>query len=138
MHVRDIYIRHFNLLSNLTPEHSSEILTRLNVAEQVYNLGRSSILRDAWANGQDITITGLVYDISDGHLLEEGVDANNAESLEINYRNYVNKLLSLTDSDIDREHHDREEADRLADEEFQKTITGLVELHDNQQSEDKS
>lgn len=132
MHIRDLYIRHFNLLSSLTTEHSSEILTRLNVAEQIYNLGRSSIVRDAWARGQELTITGLVYDISDGHLLEEGVDANDAESLEINYRAYIAKLLTLTDSDIDREHHDREEADRLAEEEQHRSmISGLVELHES-------
>lgn len=118
MHIRDLYTRHSALLSSLTPEHRSEVLTRLNVAEQIYNLGRCNIIRDAWERGQELTISGLVYDIHDGHLLEEGVDANSPQTLEVNYRSYIAKLLTLTDNDLDRELQQREEADAQAEKEF--------------------
>lgn len=117
MHIRDLYIRHYALLSTLTAEHRSEVLTRLNVAEQIYNLGRCSIIREAWERGQELTISGLVYDINDGHLLEEGVDANSIASLEMNYRSYIAKLLTITDNDLDREIIDREKADEEAERE---------------------
>lgn len=111
MHIRDLYQRHYDFLNSLTFEHRSEILTRLNVADQIYNLGRCSIIREAWQRGQCLTIHGLVYNISDGHLLEEGVEASNEAELEANYHAYVNKILTITDTDLDNEVHKREAED---------------------------
>ncbi|RIY32488.1 carbonate dehydratase [Psittacicella hinzii] len=117
MHIQDLYSRHQTLLNSLNEKHRLDVVTRLNVAEQIWNLGRSSIIKDAWARGQDLTISGLVYDIEDGHLLEEGVDASNSEELEINYRNYIARLLTLTDQDLDQEAIDRIAKDKLAEDE---------------------
>lgn len=114
MHIQDLYSRHRILLDSLTEEHRLEVLTRLNMAEQIWNLGRSSIIRDAWKRGQDLTISGLVYHIEDGHLLEEGVEANSPETLETNYHNYIARVLTLTDQDLDQETIDRAEKDQKA------------------------
>ncbi|MFC6276532.1 carbonate dehydratase [Psittacicella hinzii] len=117
MHIQDLYTRNQTLLNSLTEEHMLEVLTRLNVAEQIWNLGRSSIIQDAWARGQELTITGLVYNIEDGHLLEEGVEATSPENLETNYRNYLARLLTLTDQDLDAEIIERHRQDMAANEE---------------------
>ena len=41
LHIRDIWFKHGHLLGNLSAEKRSDMLTKLNVAEQVYNLGRT-------------------------------------------------------------------------------------------------
>lgn len=117
MHIQDLYTRHQTLLNSLSEKHRLEVVTRLNVAEQIWNLGRSSIVQDAWARGQDLTISGLVYNIEDGHLLEEGVEARSAEELEVNYRNYIARLLTLTDQDLEQEVLDRANKDKQASDE---------------------
>ena len=45
LHIRDIWFKHGHLLGNLSAEKRSDMLTKLNVAEQVYNLGRTSIVK---------------------------------------------------------------------------------------------
>ena len=47
LHIRDLWFKHGHMLGKLSPEHRANMLTRLNVAEQVYNLGCSSIIRTA-------------------------------------------------------------------------------------------
>lgn len=130
MHIRDLYLRHRKTLDSLTYEHRSEVMTRLNVAEQVYNLGRSGIIQEAWEQGADLTISGLVYDIADGHLLEEGVEANSSDSLEVSYKSYLNALMALDDQAIDAEHFAREHADAeyISAQQKQEKIAELTEV----------
>ena len=45
LHIRDIWFKHGHLLGNLSPEKRADMLTKINVAEQVYNLGRTSIVK---------------------------------------------------------------------------------------------
>ena len=47
LHIRDIWFKHGHLLGNLSAEKRADMLTKLNVAEQVYNLGRTSIVKSA-------------------------------------------------------------------------------------------
>lgn len=97
LHIRDLWIKHSHLLGKLSSEQRADMLVRLNVAEQVYNLGRSSIIKAAWARGRNLSIHGWVYDVNDGFLLDQGVIATSRETLEITYRNAIAKLL--TDAD---------------------------------------
>ncbi|WP_028023053.1 carbonate dehydratase [Enterovibrio calviensis] len=91
LHIRDLYRKHSSYLSPLSIEEQGNILCEINVAEQVYNLGSSTILRNAWARGQDIKVHGWFYDISDGVLKDLGMTANSLESLESGYTNAMSK-----------------------------------------------
>lgn len=97
LHIRDIWFKHGHLLGKLPQEERSNVLTRLNVAEQVYNLGRSSIVRSAWANGKKLSLHGWVYDVKDGFLIDQGVIATSRETLEITYRNAIAKITTEAD-----------------------------------------
>lgn len=97
LHIRDLWFKHSHLLGKLSSEQRADMLVRLNVAEQVYNLGRSSIVKAAWARGRDLSIHGWVYDVNDGFLLDQGVIATSRESLEITYRNAIAKLMTEAD-----------------------------------------
>lgn len=100
LHIRDIWFKHGHLLGKLSPEKRVDMLTKINVAEQVYNLGRSSIVKSAWEKGKKLSLHGWVYDVNDGFLIDQGVIANSRESLEISYRNAIARLLTLEEEDI--------------------------------------
>lgn len=92
MHIRDICHKHNHLLGSKKSKERADLLTCLNVTEQVYNLGKSSIVRDAWERGKKLTLHGWVYDVSDGFLKDQGITVTNSQSLEIIYLNAIAKL----------------------------------------------
>ena len=51
-------------------------LCELNVAEQVVNVCRTTIVEDAWARGQELTVHGVIYGLEDGLLRDLGVSAS--------------------------------------------------------------
>lgn len=77
-HIRDVIDAHRDELTGLPSESSIDLLCELNVKRQVYNLCQSSILQNAWANGADVTVHGLIYSIKNGILkdLNTSVSAN--------------------------------------------------------------
>lgn len=97
LHIRDLWFKHSHLLGKLNSDQRADMLTRLNVAEQVYNLGRSSIVKSAWERGKQLSLHGWVYDVNDGVLHDQGVIATSRETLEITYRNAIAKLLTEAD-----------------------------------------
>ena len=65
LHIRDIWFKHSSLLGEMPQERRMDTLCELNVMEQVYNLGHSTIMRSAWKRGQKVTIHGWAYGIHD-------------------------------------------------------------------------
>ena len=43
-------------------------MCELNVIEQVGNVSKTTIVKNAWKENQDLTIHGWIYDIKDGIL----------------------------------------------------------------------
>ena len=56
LHIRDIWFKHSSLLGEMPEERRLDTLCELNVMEQVYNLGHSTIMQSAWKRGQKVTI----------------------------------------------------------------------------------
>lgn len=52
----------------IDPVVKSNRLVELNVEEQVYNLSKTSIVQNAWANDRKLQIHGIVYDLHNGLL----------------------------------------------------------------------
>jgi len=68
-HVSDVQMQHQNCLCRLPDEASrSARLCELNVIEQVANVCATTIVQDAWARGQSLTVHGWIYSLSDGLL----------------------------------------------------------------------
>ena len=68
-HVQDVRQQHAAALDSVEdPEQRIDRLCELNVAEQVSNVCRTSIVEDAWARGQALTVHGWIYGIQDGLL----------------------------------------------------------------------
>jgi carbonic anhydrase len=68
-HVQDVRAKHAAELDAIADETSrARRLCELNVREQVRNVCESTVLRDAWARGQAVSVHGWVYGIEDGRL----------------------------------------------------------------------
>ncbi len=80
LHIRDIWFKHSSLLGEMPEERRLDTLCELNVMEQVYNLGHSTIMQSAWKRGQKVTIHGWAYGIHDGLLRDLDVTAVSRET----------------------------------------------------------
>jgi carbonic anhydrase len=72
-HVADVGEKHAAELSSLPEAHRLDRLCELNVVEQVTHVCQTTIVEDAWARGQELTVHGLVYGLGDGLLRDLGV-----------------------------------------------------------------
>jgi carbonic anhydrase len=67
-HIQDVREQHLERLESLPEGERVDRLCELNVVEQVSNVCRTTIIEDAWARGQPLTVHGLIYGIQDGLL----------------------------------------------------------------------
>jgi carbonic anhydrase len=72
-HVQDVASRHGELLARLPPDARVDRLCELNVIAQVVNVCGTSIVRDAWERGQDLSVHGWIYGLHDGLLRDLGM-----------------------------------------------------------------
>ena len=73
-HVQDVLAKHQQAVAGLEGEAARHHrLCELNVVEQVENVSQTTVVRDAWARGQALTIHGWIYDVADGLLQDLGV-----------------------------------------------------------------
>jgi carbonic anhydrase len=55
-HVKDVHYKHMEELSKLNDDDARNRLCELNVMEQVRNLARTTVVRDAWQKGQELVL----------------------------------------------------------------------------------
>ena len=85
-HVQDVRDRHRDIL-DVIPEHGrAAALSELNVVEQVVNVAQTTVMQDAWARGQDVTLHGWVYGLQDGLLQDLHMTVSGTDSLDALYR----------------------------------------------------
>ena len=73
-HVEDVRTKHQELLDRLESEGARHArLCELNVVEQVVNVAETTVVREAWARGQELEVHGWIYDLADGLLRDLGV-----------------------------------------------------------------
>lgn len=81
--VRDIYKSNQAEIDNLSSDKErADRLCELNVFEQVRSVCRTTILQDAWTEGQEITVHGVIYDIKDGLLKDLDITISSTEELQ--------------------------------------------------------
>jgi len=66
-HIKDVYRYHHKELDAITDKtQRARRFVEVNVMEQVHDLGKTSIVQNAWKNKQPLHVHGWVYDIHDG------------------------------------------------------------------------
>ena len=93
-HVQDVRDRHETRLAQI--DDAEERLNRmceLNAIHQVVNVCQTSILREAWQRGQDVTVHAWCYSLNDGLIRDLGVSANSREEAMELYRGAVERSI---------------------------------------------
>ncbi len=68
-HVQDVRQKHGKHLAGLRDDaEATDRLCELNVIEQVANVCLTTIVRDAWERGQELTVHGWIYGLQNGLL----------------------------------------------------------------------
>jgi carbonic anhydrase len=81
-HIKDVYRHHATELNAISVEKDRfNRFVELNVAEQVFDLAKTSIVQGAWKKKKELHIHGWVYDIADGLINDLEVTIANNESL---------------------------------------------------------
>jgi carbonic anhydrase len=81
-HIKDVYRLHFKELDAITNiKDRSDRLVELNVIEQVQDLGKTSIVQNAWKREQPLHIHGWVYDVKDGIIKDLGMNFKGTSDL---------------------------------------------------------
>lgn len=81
-HVQDVMHKHAAQLALIADEDERlDRLCELNVIEQVANVGRTTIVQDAWERGQSLELHGWIYSIADGLLKDLTVCAKGQAEL---------------------------------------------------------
>jgi carbonic anhydrase len=81
-YVQDVAHEHSALLAATAAGGRADLLCRLNVVEQVTNVGRTTVVQEAWDRGQRLEVHGVVYGLDDGLLRDLGVSTAAADELE--------------------------------------------------------
>lgn len=68
-HVQDVRLKHQPMLESLASQsQQADRLCELNVIEQAVNVCQTTVVQEAWARGQAVTIHGWIYSLADGRL----------------------------------------------------------------------
>ena len=93
-HIQDVRDRHRGLLDNMAPERRADALVDLNVIEQVVNLSVSTVMVDAWAKHQNVTIHGWAFGVHDGLLQDLQMTVASTDAIEPTYRAAVEGVVA--------------------------------------------
>ncbi|TCK04779.1 carbonate dehydratase [Marinobacterium mangrovicola] len=70
-HIRDVYYTHRELVGPWEDTiEQNDRLCELNVVEQANNVCNTTIVQDAWDRGQELTVHGWVYSLTNGQLTD--------------------------------------------------------------------
>lgn len=87
-HVKDVHYKHRDELKELNDKEAQDRLCELNVIEQVRNLARTTVIRDAWQNGQELVLHGFVYGLHNGLINDLSIDIGSFEDLRAQLKQY--------------------------------------------------
>lgn len=85
-HIKDVYRYHHDELDAIKDETlRARRFVEVNVQEQVHDLGKTSIVQNAWKRGQQLHLHGWAYDIQDGLINDLGVNFTCTKDLHTVY-----------------------------------------------------
>jgi carbonic anhydrase len=93
-HIQDVRDRHRTLLEALPENRRANALCELNVIEQVVNVCVSTVMIDAWARGQQVSIHGWAFGVHDGLLQDLHMTVSSTDSIEPLYRAAIEGVVA--------------------------------------------
>lgn len=100
-HIKDVYRLHKDEIDGIQDKNLKiRRMVEVNVEEQVFDLAKTSIVQNAWANNRFLQLHGLVYDVSNGVLKDLNLTIDNNQHLDKVYQFDIENILK--DEDIQR------------------------------------
>lgn len=86
-HIKDVYRLHDTYLNSIEDEEERfNKFVEINAQEQVFDLAKTSIVQNAWRNGQELTLHGWTYGLNSGYVTDLGVNMSSNEELDEVYQ----------------------------------------------------
>lgn len=99
--IRECRNQNYGELRSLSQEEQFDRLCELNVMRQTFHICTSPVVQNAWDQGQDVAVYGVIYSLRDGRLrkLVGPLSRSNAAGMNFNeYENSLKKLSLVPDS----------------------------------------
>ena len=91
-HVKDVHQKHERYLGDMIPTlKRQDRLCELNVIEQVVNVCETTIVQDAWARGQNLTVHGWAYRLETGLVNDLGMSSSSTEEMLERYAQSIKR-----------------------------------------------
>ena len=91
-HIQDVRHRHRSLLDSLPEPVRANALCDINVIEQVVNVSVSTVMVDAWARGQKVTVHGWAFGVHDGLLQDLQMSISNPDQMDDLYQKAIERV----------------------------------------------
>jgi len=86
-HIKDVYRLHEHYLDTIKDEEERfNKFVEVNAQEQVFDLAKTSIVQNAWRNGQELTLHGWTYGLNSGYVTDLGVNMGSNDELDEVYQ----------------------------------------------------
>lgn len=93
-HIKDVYRLHKDEIDAITDINlKRRRMVELNIEEQAFNLIKTSIIQNAWAQGRSLQVHGLVYDINNGILQDLNVTVGDNKELDGVYKFNMEQVI---------------------------------------------
>jgi carbonic anhydrase len=93
-HIKDVYRLHKAEIDAIQDiEQKSRRMVEINVQEQVFDLSKTSIIQNAWAQNQTVYIHGIVYDVANGILKDLNLNISNNQHLDSVYKLDIDHII---------------------------------------------
>ncbi|KAL4512011.1 hypothetical protein ABPG72_005013 [Tetrahymena utriculariae] len=92
LHIRDYYLKHQKYIDQFEGNIKWDKLVEINIVEQVFNLGISTIIQNAWQKGQLVYIHGWVYGVQDGLVRDLNLSSCSLQELKTKYEKYLDQV----------------------------------------------
>ena len=94
-HIKDVAVRHAIELDGYPDARlKAARLVELNSIEQARNVCSTSVVQEAWAKNQPLTVHAWVYGISDGLIRDLQFRVSNPDDLDPAYRLSLNEVMA--------------------------------------------
>jgi carbonic anhydrase len=91
-HVKDVHQKYERYLGDVIPiPKRQDRLCELNVIEQVVNVCETTIVQDAWARGQNLTVHGWAYRLETGLVNDLGMSSSSTDEMLERYAKSIKR-----------------------------------------------
>ena len=95
-HVSDLTKKHVELLAAVESEPLRHArMCELNAIEQALNVCETTVVQDAWARGQKLSVHGWVYSLRDGRVRQLGMDVSAADQIQPAYHAALDSVMAV-------------------------------------------